>query len=349
MTLRAKLMLQVGVALLLALGVEIGTVILLQRRTFGTILSELGLDVPWVFHALDRLELAELLYAGLNAVLIFGFWIWLLERSLVRPIERLESALDPAAAGLAALTDRARQQKETVREQRAQLEVAEAQLTRAEQLALMGRLGAGLAHEIGNPLGAVTGYLSLVRDEPSAEVRSELLARSETELQRISGLIRELLDYARPSALKREPVDLRMLIENARGLLTHQPRGREVTLDNRVPSDVLVMGDAQRVVQVLLNVFLNSADAMQGAGTIEVRSERRGQEVELTISDSGPGFSPEALAHAGEPFFTTKSPGHGTGLGLAVSLTLVRELGGTLRFGNAQNGGALIALSLRAV
>jgi len=322
-TLRLKLMLQVGLALLLALGIEIVTVILLQRGTFSAILSEIGVDVPWAMRAMSRLELAEILYAGLNAALIFGFWVWMLERSLVRPLQRLEATRE--------------------REQRHQLEEKDEQLNRAEQLALIGRLGTGLAHEIGNPLGAVMGYVSLLRDETQPEAKKDLVDRAEAELQRIHGLIRELLDYARPSTLKRERLQAHALVEGARNLLVHQPRGRDVTFENDVAETMFVFGDTQRLMQVLLNIFLNAADAMGGTGAIRVFS--RGND--LHIEDSGPGFSEDALLHAGEPFFTTKAAGSGTGLGLAVSKTLVRELGGRLRFENGSVG-ARVVLTLQA-
>jgi two-component system, NtrC family, sensor kinase len=342
--LRSKLLLQVGLALFFSLGFEISTVIFLQRRTLEAIMSET--DLPWAARAFARLELAELLYASLNAGLIFVFWMWLLERTLLRPLEKLETTIDPGAQSLADLEESARVQKQTVEGQREQLDLTEAQLTRAEQMALLGRLGAGLAHEIGNPLGAVMGYLSLVKDETRDDVRRDMILRSEAELQRMDGLIRELLDYARPQPIKRVPVPVDAWIDGAKGLLSHQPRGRHVTVSVHAPAHVAVLGDPQRLTQVLLNLLLNAADAMDGRGVITVRVKQEDTRIIVDVEDEGPGFSREALAHAAEPFFTTKGPGHGTGLGLAVSQTLVRELGGQLTFGNAEGTGARVRLNL---
>lgn len=367
MSLRARLILQFAAALFFALGVQTLIMIAMTEHTVQQIVAAAGgLTDPFLVNALlARWQRVQWMYVAMNATFIVLIWVWIVERTIVRPLRRLEddlerfsldefvtrldgdSDLQRIAHGIARMTKRAKEHGQALEQQGQKLEATEAQLTRAEQLAIVGRLSAGLAHEIGNPLGAVIGYLALLKDEQDPRTRTDIATRADKELQRINGLVRELLDYARPAPLKKERIDVLTVVKAAAALLSHQPRGANVTVELSVPADLVAEADPARLQQILLNIFLNGADAMQGNGVLKVSGIGENGQAVIEVRDHGQGFTKDALLHAGEPFFTTKGPQKGTGLGLAVCKTLVREQGGTLQVKNADDGpGAIVTLAL---
>lgn len=235
----------------------------------------------------------------------------------------------------------------------AELEDAQEQVLRSEKLASVGRLSAGVAHEIGNPLAAILGLIELVRggDLDDGE-QDEFLARVQGETERISKIIRDLLDFSRLGESEHEgDCDLAAVLEDAARLIAPRKEHAQVVVEFDVPEDLpRVRGRSGRLTQVALNLFLNAADAMGGKGTIHVEAASNGDgTLTLVVHDSGPGIPEEVLDHLFEPFVTTKPTGQGTGLGLAVSHTIVERLGGTIRAQNAQGGGARFSVTLPLV
>jgi signal transduction histidine kinase len=239
--------------------------------------------------------------------------------------------------------------------ERANRELSQAResLVRQERLATAGRLAAGIAHEVGNPLGAITGYAELGRDRlrtGDAAAVADFLARIGDEALRIDRIVRDLLDLARPGE---EPVvgatGLAAPLDAALRLARMQPRFRSVAVDVALP-DALppVVADARRLSQVFLNLLLNAADATGGEGRVRVEAAAEGARVVVKVSDDGPGIAAADLPRIFEPFFTTKGAGRGTGLGLAVSQGIVESFGGEISAANAAAGGAVLTLSLRA-
>lgn len=250
----------------------------------------------------------------------------------------------------AALEQRLRELEDTT----AELTFAQGQLVHGEKLASVGRLAAGVAHEIGNPLSAVLGFVELLQGDGISETeRAEFLSRIHKETTRIHHIIRDLLDFARQGG-EPERMDvtshLRAAIDDAVSLVRPQKELRGVTIEIDVPDGLpRVMGAQHRLTQVMLNLLLNAADAMKGEGRIVVaaRALPDTDQIELVVTDSGPGFSPEIKARLFEPFATTKPVGQGTGLGLAVSHTLIEGMGGTISADNAEQGGARLTILLR--
>lgn len=236
------------------------------------------------------------------------------------------------------------------------LEAAREDLLRAERLATVGRLAAGIAHEVGNPLGAIAGYAELARARlPVAtgggDEVADFLARIAAEAARIDAIVRDLLDFARPAPPRLEAVDVRAALEAAVRLARVQARFRDVEVELALGPDRLqVVADERRLGQVFLNLLLNAGDAMDGRGRVRVSARRldRSSGVEIVLSDTGPGIPPEHLPRVFDPFFTTKEPGQGTGLGLAVCHGIVTSFGGTLSAANVAGGGAALRLELRA-
>jgi signal transduction histidine kinase len=231
------------------------------------------------------------------------------------------------------------------------------QLVRSEKLASVGRLSAGIAHEIGNPLAAITGLIELLQlGGLSASEHDEFLGRVRNETERIHRIIRELLDYsrARPSEpLPAEQGNLATVIEEAVKLIAPQKDLRLVTIEVRIHDEKpQVAAPAHELTQVVLNLLLNAADAVAGEGSILVELTRRetdGQDLlELSVSDSGPGIPEALLGRVFDPFFTTKPAGKGTGLGLAVCFSLVERFGGKIAAENSKAGGARFVVLLPA-
>lgn len=326
----------------------------------GAVRIKAGSDDP------ERLwrELSPMLWivAALDAGLIILFGAMFLRR-VVNPLGSLSDAARRVAAGELDLPPLAEHENDdelgrlirsfngmtrSLREQRDQV-VAQA------KLATVGRLAAGVAHEIGNPLSAIVGYLAMLRDDldklKADPTSREMLDRAQKEADRMRSLIAELVDYARPVPPKQEPVALAPLVRAAIDLVRPQSRlrGVEFVVDEASLAEANVRGDEARLQQVLINLFFNAADAMGGDGKIHLRAERRGDHLALFIADDGPGVAPEHRGAIFDPFFTTKAPGEGTGLGLAVSRSIVEALGGKLALVASAEGGATFALELVAV
>jgi C4-dicarboxylate-specific signal transduction histidine kinase len=266
-------------------------------------------------------------------------------------------AFERAGAALAA--ERARLADKVVELERANDELLRAResLLRADRLATLGRLASGIAHEVGNPLGAITGYVELararLRGTPQPEV-DDFLGRIGAEASRIDAIVRDLLDFARPAPPALGAVDLAAAVDGAVRLARVQARFREVevTVDLSAAAGP-VLADERRLAQVFLNLFLNAGDAMAGRGRVTVASRplpagAGAPRLEVTVADTGPGIAPEHLGRIFEPFFTTKEPGKGTGLGLAVCHGIVASFGGAIAAANVPGGGAVFRLELQA-
>jgi signal transduction histidine kinase len=266
-------------------------------------------------------------------------------------LSRAAVAFERVAAALAA--ERARLAEKVIELERANRDLVRAResLLRAERLATLGRLASGIAHEVGNPLGAITGYVELARDrnrDGATQETQDFLVRIGDEALRIDRIVRDLLDLARPAEAVLGAVALGAPLDAALRLARVQARFRSVEVAVAVP-DALppVLGDERRLSQVFLNLLLNAGDAMGGTGRVRVEAAVEGGRVAVRVSDTGPGIPPSALPRVFEPFFTTKGAGQGTGLGLAISQGIVESFGGELRAENAPAGGAVFTVVLR--
>ncbi|MDI6790975.1 MAG: ATP-binding protein [Thermodesulfobacteriota bacterium] len=352
-------------------------------------------------------------YIVLDAVLLFLFGYLLISRDVVRPIRRLTSLVDTIGGGdlgpfihseqqneigklyhaFARMDNRLGEQRKEIKEYIASLENANRELKkvqeeviRSEKLASVGRLAAGVAHEIGNPLAAIIGYVELlIQRAVSKEEEQDFLRRIASELQRINGIIRDLLDYSRPSPQKIEGVSVNDVIEGSLSLLSHQKVMRYVHVQTALQPDLpLARANAQQLKQVLINILVNAADAMPIGGDLRIKSGlkeilkndekennppesphtplwKRGaggdfegrqggfldEYIVIDVEDSGTGIKPEDLPRVFDPFFTTKPPGEGTGLGLAISLRIMESFGGKIDVKSTIGKGTKFSLILR--
>jgi signal transduction histidine kinase len=247
------------------------------------------------------------------------------------------------------------------------LQNAQKEIIRAEKLASVGRLSAGIAHEIGNPIGIVMGYLDLLKqaDEGDDE-KSEYIQRTEDELNRINTIIRQLLDLSRPSKEGVELVQVHEIIEDITEVVRYQPMMSDIRIELALQApDDRVMADPNQLRQVFLNLMINAADAIAASSTtaeeggrIAIEStatpasegasgnESRESMLTVAVSDNGPGIAEENLSTIFDPFFTTKEPGKGTGLGLSVSFMIVEGIGGRISAESRKGGGTVMMLTL---
>lgn len=263
-------------------------------------------------------------------------------------LSRMQRALQRLAEALRSEQALTRSQVESLREANLRLSRAQTELVSAERLATVGRLAAGVAHEVGNPLAGILGYLSLARMKaPTAELK-DYLERIDHEVQRIDRIVRGLLDLGRPETSSPGPVDVGSVVETCVRLVRAAPELAGVSVELSLEPGVFARAETGPLSQILINLLLNAAQAMGGKGSVTVVTRREQGEVQLLVRDQGPGIPPEVMPRLFEPFFTTKGR-QGTGLGLAVSLRLTQVMGGRLGAENLPEGGARFTVSLPAV
>jgi two-component system NtrC family sensor kinase len=265
----------------------------------------------------------------------------------------LTASLNHLAESLQTYRQRTGDQVERLEEANRALAQAQEDLIRTARLASVGQLAAGIAHEVGNPLAAVVGYVDLLRAEWASEsgadspLVSDLLKRTSRELDRIHHILRDLIDYARPSRDGSGEASVEGTLRETLSTLGYQPGFRELELDIEIEAGLPPVAiQPGKLHQVLVNLLLNAADAMEGRGRLSVAARRERGRVCLTVRDRGPGLEPEVERHLFEPFFTTKPPGSGVGLGLATSQSIAQSVGGELLAANHPEGGAVFTVVL---
>lgn len=265
-----------------------------------------------------------------------------------RELLELCDSLNAMSRSLDSYRARTAEQLRNLEAANAELRQVQDELIRSEKLASVGRISAGIAHEVGNPLAAVLGYFELLgQGTEMPEMERDLLARAQRELERIHRIIRELLDYARPGHGEPCPTALGPVLTEAVKVVAPMPamRGVQVTValaEGLAP----VMAEADKLHQVFVNLLINAADAIGGTGAVSFTLREQGELLVLECRDSGPGFRTDDLPKVFEPFYTTKEPGRGTGLGLATCQRIVERYGGWIRASNHPEGGALITIGL---
>jgi signal transduction histidine kinase len=238
-------------------------------------------------------------------------------------------------------------QEEIIRERTEKLRGAEIHAMQQEKLASLGVLSAGVAHEIGNPLAAISAVTQLLRRRDQEPERIEKLDLILAHISRISSIVRRLGELARIQPVERSPVDLGEVIETTLTLARFDPRSKSIQVVTELaPGLPPILGVAPRLLEVFLNISLNAFDAMPVGGRLTVRARPARSGVEVEFEDAGAGMTDEVRARIFEPFFTTKPVGQGTGLGLAVSHRVVEDHGGTLEVESAPGRGTRFAVWL---
>jgi hypothetical protein len=333
------------------------------------------------------------------AVLVTVVWVRVLRRAIQRlvvdPLNQTAEVARAIAAGDATrrvepgVTSEMQQLSASLNDMTDQLLDAHQLRARVDKLATMGRLAAGIAHEVGNPLGAIGTYVHLARERVSAVPAAvDALDAIEREAGRIDRIVRGLLDYARPRRMTPRPIDVNAIVERVIALLSDQGILRRVTVTRDLDAaESMIFSEQHDLEQVFVNILLNAVDAMNGAGTLYLRTRRlRVRELtvarrrqsgpasenpphlpskrtiawveradrpdlvlQVIVADSGVGVPPDDVERIFDPFYTTKATGKGTGLGLAIVASTVETLGGTIWVQRAREGGAAFVLLLPIV
>ncbi|MDW8131480.1 MAG: ATP-binding protein [Bryobacterales bacterium] len=223
----------------------------------------------------------------------------------------------------------------------------ERRLAQAEKLSSIGLLAAGVAHEVNTPLAVISTYAQmLARQVAGDEEKARLLEKITRQTFRASEIVNALLNFSRAAPGRFEELDLNRLVRETLLLLEHQLQQAGIRVELEMEEGLaLIHGDAGKLQQVFLNLFLNARDAMEGGGTLRIRSSSDGRWIRVEVRDNGPGIPAEHLHRVFDPFFTTKPPRRGTGLGLSISYGIVREHGGEIEVESRPGEGACFRLA----
>ncbi len=358
----------------------------------GRIIASAGIVLPLekIYSSLRQTQNIFYIYLLINTVVLTLAGLYRLSKHTVRPLQRLvkradeykqddemvflyekednefnrlSRALNNMLKHIAADQEKLRTTVKTLEKTNIELKKAQQEVIRAEKLASVGRLSSGIAHEIGNPIGIVTGYLELLKqNDISEEDRGEFILRTENEINRIHTIIRQLLDFARPSSDSSQAVAVHEIVNDIVETVKFQPVMSQIDLqlDLGAQSDS-VIADSNQLRQVFLNLLLNAADAifhakerLNGRITIKSKVEFNPQAdtkdqtrvLKVEIIDNGLGIKKEDMDNIFDPFYTTKEPGKGTGLGLSVSFMIIEGIGGKIEASSKEGMGTTMAVYL---
>jgi PAS domain S-box-containing protein len=213
-----------------------------------------------------------------------------------------------------------------------QRERMEEQMTQTEKLTSLGLLAAGVAHEVNTPLAVISNYIQmLAKQMPEGDPRQSIIDKIVKQTFRASEIVNNLLNFSRTGAAEAASVDVNRVVEETLSLVAHPLKASQIQVVKELGESLPpVHGSANKLQQVFLNLFLNARDAMPGGGMLEVRTGAHNGSVEIEIADTGAGIPREDIHRIFDPFYTTKSNGRGTGLGLSVSYGIIKEHAGKI-------------------
>jgi two-component system, NtrC family, sensor kinase len=316
-----------------------------QGYQFGDVIGALSITIPiaWVDSMLADSK-KNLLFVGFVSVFLVTIGLFLLLDTLVTGrISKLSAAMksfpeqmpDPRLlpAGhdeIAALSDHFSHLCQRLHQSRTELEKNRSQACFNEKMASLGILSAGIAHEVNNPLAGMLNCVKAMGDNPeNRELHQRYLPLINKGLKQIEQTMRQLLNFGRTEPLQQRKVDAEALIRECFELLSFKLQNIELRLQLDFHHDILV--DAEALKQIIVNIGLNGIQAMkEKSGIFTVRGSCQGGQLRLIFEDTGTGISSEDLPRIFDPFFTTKEVGEGTGLGLAVTYSLVQRMGGMI-------------------
>ena len=369
--------------------------------------ARLAISLAGEYDRLSRSRRIFLAYFVLDFLLLLTIGSYILSRIVILPIRKLLAATEKIAAGdynqtvqvpggaeiaelahsfnimQAALRNKQEEADAHMRsleKANSELQAAREETIRSEKMASIGLLAAGTAHEIGTPLSAIIGYTGILLDEmKDDEMKADYLRRIEHESARIDRIVRDLLNYARPSTAEFERVNISALVRDTFEMLERQGTFKRIRTSIEIEGDVPPLYiDPHQMMQVLINLIINARDAMPDGGEIVVRAYtgelRMSQEknshlppfitmgrrkedfqgafrasflsghsftncVKLEVSDNGAGIDEENMRRIFDPFFSTKEPGKGTGLGLSISARIIDSFGGRMTVESARGKG----------
>lgn len=327
--------------------------------------------------AIEHAKWAQIIGIGIFAALLLLVG-WLLDRSVITPMKRLVQDLNPIAEGRfdRLSTNSRNTEMVTLREafnrMLDELEARRRRLIQSEKLAALGVLVSGVAHELNNPLSNISSSCQLLLEELDTADRESLhdwASTIDNETERARRIVDALLDFGRRQEPRLETIHLADLLERTLLLIRGQLRKTGATVQNYVPLDLTLPADPQRLQQVFLNLLRNAAESGENltlhvnaktcslsgspfppdatvVGELGCHLSKRQPMIEISIDDNGPGIPTDTLPRVFEPFFTTRSPGQGMGLGLYIVQEIIQEHGGCIAIASQPGQGTRVVLRL---
>ncbi|MBT4681902.1 MAG: hypothetical protein HOB70_02560 [Chloroflexi bacterium] len=358
-----------------------------DKKTIGTVC--LVADLNDIYSSLRKSQKIILIYILINTFIFTTFGLYRIYNIAIRPINNLvkrteeytdedgfnfiiedgQNEFGQLSKSLNMMLnrisdDKNRLQSSLISLEKANNEIKKAQndIIRGEKLATIGRLSAGIAHEIGNPIGIVLGYLELIKQKTiSDDEKNDYINRSVYEINRINTIIKQLLDFSRSGAEILKNVSVHDIINDVVNILKVQPVMKNIKFESILLSETdIVKADQEQLKQVFINLVINAADAIslgenklngkiiiksEAIHTLDIYNEKQSI-LRLKFSDNGHGINDSELKNIFDPFYTTKEPGKGTGLGLSVCFMIIDQAGGTIKADSADGKGTTIIVDL---
>ena len=218
-------------------------------------------------------------------------------------------------------------------------EVLQSELLHSERLASIGRLAAGVAHEIGNPVTGIACLAQNLAYENDPEDVRDTAGSILKQTDRVTRIVESLVNFSHVGSdagdLRLGPCNLADCVDEAIHLLQLDRQAKHINYQNECDREQIVLADSQRLLQVFINLLANARDACEDGGIVNISEDLQGEKVAISIEDDGSGIPAELMDRIFEPFFTTKDPGEGTGLGLALVYSIMEDMGGTLQIHSA--------------
>jgi len=326
----------------------------------GDIRGALSISIPieWA-DTVIRKNVGKILVLGILSVIIVTAVVYVLFNALVTGrLSRLEEAMDsyPANANptlmlpggedeIGMLSSRFSALCERLEHSGKRLDQAHEQAFYNEKMAALGQITAGIAHEINNPLGGLLNCVKNMQDDPhDMDMQDRYLPLLSKGLHQIESIMRQLLNFGRNDPLQLRKIEVDSDIRECIALLEYRMKNIDVVLDLNIDQSYCM--DAEAFKQIIVNIGLNAVQAMPDGGQLRVASRRLGDMIEISFTDTGTGIAADIKDRIFDPFFTTKDIGQGTGLGLAVTYSLIQKMGGDISVESRPGEGAVFTLNL---
>ena len=228
------------------------------------------------------------------------------------------------------------------------METLEAELAHSDRLASIGRLAAGVAHEIGNPVTGIASLAQNLREEPDPDIVSDSIEAILQQTKRISSIVQSLMNFSRSGSVGADfrEFELSEIVDESIQLIKLTQSGKQVTCHNGCSDSIRLHGDRQKLSQVLVNLLSNACDASKPGDRVEVFAFANDGQIQLEVMDQGEGIPSDSQGAIFEPFFTTKDPGKGTGLGLSMVYKIIQDHNGEIDIDSAPGVGTRIIIKL---
>jgi signal transduction histidine kinase len=303
------------------------------------------------------LELLLLALVLLSSALLVAYF---LSRLLLSPLKNFIQAADRIAKGaytsvnlpvhrrdeIGELAQAFGRMGADLRDRERNLQLSALKLAHSERLASIGQIGASIAHEVKNPLTSISGYARLLKSKIEQSDQREAIEVIEKESDRCQHILQQMLRFTRSDPAESKPYSLKEVVQSVHLLLKAEARGRQVELKLENLTDTIVIGSAQQMQQVLLNVMMNALQASPPGSAVKLRMLEQAPWVHVEVEDKGEGIPHDIQDRIFDPFFTTKTGHDGTGLGLSVAKEIVEKQGGSLGFQTSAGQGTVFRVRL---